>query len=503
MIRIYMLSVLVLLFSSCLKDKTNTDFLPHEVITVEGIESSYTKVSEIDRIILDPQVTSTDPNAEFEFMWGIYNSNIAGLDTLSKSKNLDYLVRKPANSWKLLFRVANKNTGYTKYVTSELSVITQFTRGWYVAKGDAGKTDVDLFFTPSTIVPESKMENVFNTVNGRSLDGNPLIMNFYNNYSVPLDGKRVLIRGLFVVSDKDATVVDINTLKEVRNFNQLFHSAPTKKLPGFVGLGMSAYYFLNDGGLHSVYSNGEFGVKKIRDNLNTPYRLSNYFLTSWVGGNPILYDEISSSFVSADGSGSYLTTIQDAAGTSMPANNNNKKLLFMGLKTFYSPFSGFAVLQDKTNPNLKIVSKITETAVGGRASTIRLENDTLKTTDKIFNATQYALLDGDENMIYFCTGNEIWSRNLSNGFEQLQYRIPAGEEVTFMRHRKYTREAPYNFNFIMVGTKVGGNYKVRMFTKTLGNLSSEPKVVLEGKGAVGDVIYISPSVTSTTYNNTY
>jgi hypothetical protein len=106
-------------------------------------------------------------------------------------------------------------------------------------------------------------------------------------------------------------------------------------------------------------------------------------------------------------------------------------------------------------------------------------------------------------MMYFVHDNkDVYSRNLSNGNEQLQFSVPVGEEVTFIRHRSYT-ESGYAFNYVMIGTKVGSHYKIRMFEKTAGNLRAEPKFVLEGEGAPRDIMYVSPSVGTATYPTGY
>ncbi len=215
--------------------------------------------------------------------------------------------------------------------------------------------------------------------------------------------------------------------------------------------------------------------------------------------DPIFFDEMSSSFISASGAGSVMNAVTQTTGSSMPANNNNKTLLYMGTKT-YSPMTGYAVFQDKTNPAIKFIS-----ALSGSASSFLIKNDTIKATDKIFNATRYTLNYADESMIYFVVGNEVWSRNLANKFEQLQFAAPAGETITFMRHSKYTTttEVPFAFNYIIVGTKNGANYTVRMFAKSSGNLAATPAVTLTGTGSVGDVIYIAPNIGGSTHQNTF
>jgi len=134
-------------------------------------------------------------------------------------------------------------------------------------------------------------------------------------------------------------------------------------------------------------------------------------------------------------------------------------------------------------------------------------NDTLAATDKLNNAERFGLIVEDENILYFSVGQEIWSWNLSNGVEQLQFTVPAGEKVTFIRHRKYagsnTTEQPFYYNYMLIGTTSGGSYKVRAFRKTSGNLASAPDFTMEGKGSVGDVIYIAPPVSNYTYPNSY
>jgi len=116
-------------------------------------------------------------------------------------------------------------------------------------------------------------------------------------------------------------------------------------------------------------------------------------------------------------------------------------------------------------------------------------------------ATRFAV-NTEENMVYFVVGNQVWSHNMSNDFEKMQWEAPAGEEITFLRHRAY-KETGYSYNYIMVGTKQAGTYKVRLFTKSSGNLATNPEITLEGTGEVGDVLYVSPSASSYTYLNNY
>ncbi len=501
------LLLLVVALAACKKDNNTIAYKEKEVITVTGIDASYTKISNTDRITIDPTVTSSEAGADFDYLWGIYETNVQGsapvLDTICKTKAIDYLIKQPAKGWVLVFRARNKKTGYAQYVSASVNVVTQYTRGWYVAKDDGSQTDLDLFLTPASIEPASKLENIYSSINGKKLDGTANIFSFITDYKTMVTGTLGNTRALFITSSRDASVVDINTLKEIHNFNGLFYSAPTTKAPDYVCIASQADYFQNDGQLYGIYSmsanTGQFGVRKLKDDQNTPYRLSKYFISYWIS-DPYFFDQTSSSFISANGSGTVMTSVSDDKTTEMKANNNNKTLLYMAEKST-SPYGGCAVFQDKTNPSLKIVSMITPSV-----SAFKMVNDTLKTTDHMYNATRFTALEGDENLLYFVVGNQLWSRNLSNKNEQLQFTAAAGEEINFIRHRKYTgtgAELPYSYNYVMVGTKSGGNYKVRMFTKTSGNLATMPSFTLEGTGSVGDVIYIAPLVSQTTYPNRF
>jgi len=491
------------ILSSCFKDKGNYVYTEHEEITVTGIAASYDKISLVDRITIDPSISSNKPGAEFKYWWGIYETSVQGavpkVDTIARTKAIDYLVTQPAKGWVLVFGAKNIKTGYTKIVTSSINVITQFTRGWYVAKTEAGKTDLDLHLTPTSAVPGSKMENVFSLANDKKLNGKAHTLRFYQDYKALTGTSFLNTRALFVVTDQDASVVNIGTIKEIRDFNTLFYNAPAVKKPDIICNGSAAFYFVNNGKLHSIYNmsanSGQFGIPQMVNEYNADYKLSKFFYTS-AFANPLFFDELSSTFYSAGGASLQLNNVNDGATTKMPAKNNNKNLLYLGFKT---SAAGFAVFQDKTNQNLKILSAITP-----NTSALVMINDTLSANEKLYSANIHTLLNGDENLMYFTVGNQVWSRNLSNRFEQLQYTVPGDETISFIRHLKYTVSADlaFNYNYIAIASKKGDSYNIRMFTKTSGNLNPAPAFTITGKGEAGDIIYISPNVSGTTYPNT-
>lgn len=499
----------LLLLSACYKDHGNYTYGPSEGITINGIETSYSKISLIDRLTLNPKVISTDTDARLSYWWGIYEPNTIGyvsqVDTISRTLTLDYPVTQHAGDWVLIFGVRNEHTGLSKIITSSLKVNTRFTRGWYVMKDDGVQTDVDLFITPSNITPTSVMENVFSLVNHKKIDGKASLFGFDDAYKSNITGIMASTRACFILSDKDASVVDINTFREIHPLDSLFYEKPAVKKPNSISGNAQSIYLVNDGRLCSIFnfsSNiGLFGATYLWDDNNSPYRLSKYFLVTNFT-NPVFFDEISASFVSSGLNDSRLSMMTDKQSSAMPAFRNKKELLFMGVKSS-DPFTGIALFRDKANPSLKILSRIMPDGYA-----MMIQNDTLTTADKLYQADHYGLIVADENLLYFSVGNEVWSRNLNNNVEQLQLTVPAGEHITFIRHRKYFRsepaeELPFFYNYMLIGTSSGGRYKVRAFRKTSGNLAATPDFTLEGQGNAGDVIYIAPMVHSDTYPNSY
>ncbi|NML22889.1 hypothetical protein HHL16_18565 [Pseudoflavitalea sp. G-6-1-2] len=481
---------------ACYKDKGNYNYDANELITIKGLEKGYSKLSMIERLQIDPEVSSSMPGAQLEYLWRMYEYPIEGVRpkmvTIGTEKKLDYLVENDAREWVLLLTVTNKKTGFAQTFETRLNVATNYTQGWYVLKSDNNQSDIDLFKTPENIFPGIQIENVFSKVNNRKLAGNATLLQYYNNYkNRTSDGKSENVNTLFALTDKDGSAVRLNTMTELRSFGKFFWDYPAVMAPGFLFEGGYGKYVVNDGSLYGIFSfninYGTFGARILADNKNRPYSLNQFYLTNFVS-LPVMFDDVSSSFMTADLNSPYMYEYGDADGTSMPAAKNNQRLLFMGQASTF-PFKGYAVMQDKTDPNIKVVASIEPTS-----SKLKITTSPILPGQKLFNARLHTLINNSENLLYFVTGNELYSRGLSSGVEELQFKAPEGETITFIRHRWYTAslDPAYKFDYVMVGTTSGGKYKVRMFKKQAGSLVTTPDFILEGNGEPRDVIYISP-----------
>ncbi|MGE8242468.1 hypothetical protein D3C87_579950 [compost metagenome] len=514
-INIYILLLGCLSILACSKDKSNYDYSEAEHIEIEGIEAKYAVISLKDTLKISPTAKS-NKDGELEYRWGFYETNVQGrsepLDTIARSQNLRYFITEDAKDWIAVCIVKNKKTGYSQYKTATVTVSTQFTRGWYVLKDDGNNSDLDLYLTPQNNVVNGKIENVYSAANNHKIEGKANFISFSSSYKSNIlnPASYSNTRALFLVTDKDVQAININNLKKIRDKQNLFLGG-AQTISGTTGafLGSSANYILNNGQLYNIYAmsanTGQFGNKAMIDGNNSTYELSK-FMISGASNDPILFDNLGGNFVTlANGSGSTMTIFSDDKDNDIGTKNNNQKALFMGMKSniylpdpdYYYKTVGYAILQDKTDPSLKSLC-----ALEKNKYVLKIKKDSIGPSSKLYDASLHTLLFEDENLLYFVNNNQVYSKNLSNGFEQLQFNAPGGEQITFIKHLKYS-ESGYAFNFFVVGTKIGSNYKIRMFTKSSGNLDSNPVQTLEGAGTARAIIYIAPPVSDYTYPWSY
>ena len=63
-----LLAIVGLLLMSCFEDKGNYSYTVGEQITVSGVEKEYLRYFMNDRLVVRPEVCSTDPDARFEYL---------------------------------------------------------------------------------------------------------------------------------------------------------------------------------------------------------------------------------------------------------------------------------------------------------------------------------------------------------------------------------------------------------------------------------------------------
>lgn len=476
-----------LLAAGCFDDKGNYDYGDEEVITIEGIEDVYTVETRRQVLEINPVVNSNKP-AEWEYGWG-YMDNFTDYIPVSSTKDLSHVFDLDPRQVTMLFRAKNTKTGVEKIIPFGLTLVTPYSRGWYVLKDNG--TDSDFNFYPSAdgCLPDdgdAPWENVLAQINGKSMPG--VADKFMYTSYFKLDN---IATRVFMVTTKDDFGVFLgSTLERVRDRdNMAFEPMPVVK-PGMNYIQDAAAYLVNEGKLYTISlssaNTGRFGLPKQLD-VTDP----DYFLSGWFAQDPNVsmgFDEVSSSFIGMSYSGN-IQYCTDGANSEVGSRNNNLTCLYFGRCVS----SAVGVFADKTtgarsllkmnfsnSPTISVVSALTA-------------------ADKL-NAASIMTVSNDDEVIYFVDAQgDVYSRILNEGVaENLEFDVPADETVTFVRPVRH-RDSTLPLNYIAVATVKGSGasatYTVRFFPKLGGRFEDEHEDIrLTGPGYAKDVNFINPSM---------
>ena len=476
----------VLAFTACYEDKGNYDYQPSEELKIEGIDTLYTRLLFAENLKISPTVDCSDEHADMAYTWSWYDEKVLPLTekVISETKDLDLELPAKISRYCLIFRATNKRTGYTRAVQTYLQMENDYSFGWYVVKTINGNGDIDLFKNETEYV-----ENTLLKANDRELEGKArkLTLAFRQKSFDPVTGElKEYPQVLHMLTEKDIWMIDPSTMVVLRDKSNLFRESPEKYDFCTTLDDNSSLYVINDGKIYpSPYmspNDGSFSLPKWIDEENTDYCLSKYSLSDKIYRKLLLFDELSSSFLSV-GNDNIMVHLVDSKESDISATNNNMKLIYMGVSSTLN--TQYGIMQDKVSGERYVATIVT---AGSWSNDITIKITPIAPTTQAYVA-EYFTLNMDEPIFYFVgTDGKLYSYDITSGSEKLQFQPDAGERITYVRHRNYKT------NYIIVGTENAGQYKVRMFEKNAGNLVGQPALVLEGEGEVNDVLYFDSSL---------
>lgn len=489
---VYLL-LFVIGISSCYEDKGNYDYDALFEITIDSIRESYNSYALIDTLRIHPEISPA--NSEYEYWWGIYETNVQGyapqLDTLYYTRDLEMPMTLSPGTYSLVFCAKEKSTGIAALTRADLTVVTTLSKGWYVLRSQGGYTDLDLF------TETDKIENVISMNNeGKLLKGEATAISHNSSYKSwdEANSRYVNTNTLFALSSEDMVALRVNEGTIIRSFEDLFYDTPDVAAPQDIYGGSIDLYMMNDGKMYTIYNmssnSGRFGEPKGGDYKLSPYRVYNGIRY------PLLYDENSCSFCSADTWDNLMLPLKDEGAVDTiplpPVNNMDADLLFMGPTSSNCAYA----LMKKKQEDLYLLFNMDADCYVPYNNPIQ-SWDTLDNNLGLLQADRWATNTAN-HIIYYAIGNTIYSCNVDGGYqERVQQVLPAGEEVTYMRHLVYSNylNPSEDFEYIAVASYDGTNYKVYFYELQAGNLQNDPEI-LEGEGKVGALIYINGTLST-------
>lgn len=129
--------IAVLFLGSCAKDLGNYEYHDINDVKITGINTTYTARRGVDTLRIKPVLASSMDKGDttrYGYLWMVRLGN--KLDTIGRSRNLEYPVTLEPVAYKLFYRVHDKQTGVEWQANADLMVGTPFSRGWMIMGED-------------------------------------------------------------------------------------------------------------------------------------------------------------------------------------------------------------------------------------------------------------------------------------------------------------------------------------------------------------------------------
>ena len=514
---IFLLPAVVLLAAGCYKDKGNYDYKDEPVFTVELPQYTYSVRALPDPVVIRPDIKTDTPESDLSYLWTIFQSYASAeyteivVDTISREKNLDWVVPLDAGIYNLVLRVQDDVKGLQYFQRAQLTVTTQFSRGFYVLKEDGNNCDLDLFYlAEGTATPEDPIFNCVEGKTGRPMTGKPLSFNIVYDYSFLNDetGKFNTTRSMNVVTEDDMWVINSLDMNVVYNHDTFFYGDVPDEKPIAVVDNYYAVCYFSDRGHYDSYQApqesyggvegaGKMGVVNNPDDKGLVANPHAFYLPFYAAGATyygavFVYDEKNGRFLYVNYDGTP-TLFRDTGGSQDDYKPNGipHKMLYYGGSNIANTFYTWGVFGDKDNAAKRYLYQL---KVGFGVTNNPIVGVTELGTDKKFSrATHYAVNETSALVMYFVCDNQLYMYNTVSGAEELIHPSQiTGEEVTYISHRWCSINEADTFNYLAIATHTGGKYKVYLFNMDAGGrIGSTAARVLEGDGKVFKLNFVS------------
>ncbi|MDR1415403.1 MAG: redoxin domain-containing protein [Odoribacteraceae bacterium] len=453
-----------LLLASCFEDKGDYDYAPINEITIDTTTIPSAYVAEIaGQLVIDPVIKfsgETIPEEDLSYEWYFYSSAYVAADwyPVSRERKLDLTMIYSAGAYKAALYVTDKRQNITSSMIFDVTLISKISHGMLVFHVNEGVADFDYVATTSTVreLEENfRMRDVFRTINGRPLQGNPLTIRHsatdgraVNHVYVSTDQELLSLYGRTFFLEHDANSLLIPPMPPRLHF---------EFIDGQGGSSVTSVFFINDGVLRRIAYGAQYYTDHsiptpvaVSATLGTDVHLAPFCLRPTTSGslsyNPMFYDATGQRFV-------YLASIAapnaslEPLPTQLPGlfdvNDIGKDLLYVDRGNAYY---AFAVLSGGTNDYWLYeidLPKAGSSSITGATALARGKHD-MSALPGIANAVAFDIGTKGHFLLY-ATGRDIYACDYSGSDPDPAARtypvtatrinddFPAGEQITGMK----------------------------------------------------------------------
>ena len=163
---------LLVLVVSCTKDHGNYEYKEINAVQITAEESDF-MLNMLDTLVINPilegSMEEIGDDSGYEFLWTIYTTTSYHADTISRERNLVYLINKVPGNYRISFRVKPLATGVSYRYQFNLTVMTELQRGFLALSEVDGKANVTFVNVMGNVY-----EDIFYNINGQHAGTNPV-----------------------------------------------------------------------------------------------------------------------------------------------------------------------------------------------------------------------------------------------------------------------------------------------------------------------------------------
>ena len=500
---------------SCFSDDSVDQDYGFADIKVSGIEKAYTKTSYVgDRLEISPVVETAFPEGEIEYEWMLLSDKTGTVsekgDTLQPTvigheKNLNMEVNLAPATYQLRFLVRNTKNNYTNISYASLVTVTEFSSGFYILKETAdGKTEIDLLTPSGTMATD-----LLTKTKGEPMQGKPysLWINYSQYYINPDNDQIETANSISVISDQKQFLImrtsDLATMYDRSNL--LFDEMEPDEQPyafffhpmyGILYLSSNGYRTANhpDCMFASSQSAGKFGMP------NPDFTGSKHVAmgpASYGGIN--FWDESTKSILGANYNFMATPTVfSDFTGEELTQNLTNYECLSAGRSIVSGTETDNVILQDNAT-GARYIYLMTNTFSGQYLS----KRIVVPAGSHFANAVHFATSGQAARYIYAAANNQIFAINYAaDEYEEISIPTPGivqNENITYVANPYLAYSGDANFDYLLVGTQQGNNYKVYVYETVGGVPTGNPVLTAAGEGILNCVRNLNPATSMSSF----
>ncbi|MBO1362610.1 hypothetical protein JHU38_02255 [Prevotella sp. A2931] len=485
--------------AACVKDDS-TYGNDQIYIRITGLSDSYHVTSFTNApFSVAPTVESSFAENDLEYKWFYFKpqktSQIVDgkymeihAKKIADTRQLDYHVALSDGTYVFVLVVTSKSTGYSRNVKTSVHVASLLAKGFVILKETAdGNTDYDVYNNDKGEL----INDVLTKVQGKPLLGKPraLDVNYGKEYLDQETGRKESANLICVTTEADK-VAWIRAMdgEIVMDNSNCFYETVTGVIPYRSFSGMFNSFYVTGNGIYGAGHGGFAGGSGIFGPLSGNGGSTHVITIPSLFSGMLFWNEQQHAIQFTDYNNGNHAIESTAEGYTVI--NPDYDCLSCGVSCAGGETIYF-LLQRRDNPSQKRLYYI---ACPNRTPTLT-QVRTLDPDTHFSKATCRAVNANIAVIAYGVDANKVYSFDLAGTSpekELLFSGLPSDEQITYLSNRYLKGDD--GFDYLIVGTQKDNTYKLRMYKIVGGEPDGAPAIVIEGKGKLKGVDYLSPTV---------